>query len=98
MEIVGIEGNTFRMMKERFEECSARLGKMANKHRLNKEWMDSSDLCDMLGVSKRTVQDYRDKGMLPFAQVGHKCYYKIAEIKRLIEQNTIGNQKTRGRK
>ena len=39
------------------------------------DWLHNGDVCRLLNISKRTLQHYRDTGVLPFAQIGHKCYY-----------------------
>jgi DNA-binding transcriptional MerR regulator len=41
-----------------------------------------------MNISKRTLQSYRDKGILPYSQIEHKCYYRVADVRRLLEQNT----------
>ncbi|ETK08951.1 hypothetical protein T230_05880, partial [Tannerella sp. oral taxon BU063 isolate Cell 1/3] len=41
-------------------------------------------VCQLLGISKRTLQHYRDTSVLPFAQIGHKCYYKREDVERLL--------------
>lgn len=48
------------------------------------EWLHNGHVCEILGISKRTLQHYRDTGVLPFSQIGHKCYYKRADIERLL--------------
>ncbi|WP_287335244.1 hypothetical protein [Prevotella sp.] len=30
------------------------------------------------------MQHYRDTGVLPFSQIGHKCYYKREDVERLL--------------
>ena len=47
-------------------------------------WLHNGDVCRLLGISKRTLQHYRDTSVLPFAQIGHKCYYKREDVKRLL--------------
>lgn len=37
-----------------------------------KKWLDNQDVCDVLGISKRTLQTYREKGLLPFSRIRHK--------------------------
>jgi hypothetical protein len=88
MEIVGIEGKTFLRMKERFEEFTRRVRELTDKRRISDEWMNNGDVCRMLNVSKRTLQTYRDKGILHYSQIEHKCYYRVEDIKRLLEQST----------
>ncbi len=38
----------------------------------------------MLNISKRTLQHYRDSSVLPFIQIGHKCYYKREDVETLL--------------
>jgi DNA binding domain, excisionase family len=30
------------------------------------------------------LQHYRDTGVLPFTQIGHKCYYKREDVEALL--------------
>ena len=48
------------------------------------DWLHNGDVCRLLGISKCTLQHYRDTGVLPFAQIGHKCYYKREDVERLL--------------
>ncbi|WP_278622493.1 helix-turn-helix domain-containing protein, partial [Prevotella denticola] len=48
----------------------------------------------LLNISKRTLQHYRDTGVLPFTQIGHKCYYKREDVERLLLSKT-NNSKNR---
>jgi hypothetical protein len=95
MEIIGIEGKTFQRMKERFDEFAHRIKELTDKRRISDEWMDNGDVCRTLNISKRTLQSYRDKGILPYSQIEHKCYYRVEDIKRLLEQNTDSDNLSR---
>ena len=46
------------------------------------------DVCKLLNISKRTLQHYRDTGVLPFSQIGHKCYYKRENVEQLLQTKT----------
>ena len=48
------------------------------------DWLHNGDVCRLLGISKCTLQHYRDTGVLPFAQIGHKSYYKREDVERLL--------------
>ena len=52
------------------------------------DWLHNGDVCRQLNVSKRTLQHYRDTGVLPFAQIGHKCYYKREDVEQLLQTKT----------
>ena len=53
------------------------------------EWLHNGDVCRLLNISKRTLQHYRDTGVLPFSQIGHKCYYKREDVERLLETKSV---------
>ncbi len=49
-----------------------------------KQWMDSQDVLITLNISIRTLQTYRDKGRLPYSQVGQKFFYKPEDVEKLV--------------
>jgi excisionase family DNA binding protein len=49
--------------------------------------MDNQDVCELLHISKRTLQHYRDSGKLPFSQIGAKIYYKASDIDAFLQSN-----------
>lgn len=51
------------------------------------DWLDGSTAEDLLGVSTRTLQHYRDTGILPFSKVGNKIYYKRSDLSAMIERH-----------
>lgn len=55
----------------------------------SKRWLSSEDVCHLLMISKRTLQSYRDRGTLPFAQIGRKIYYKASAIDDYLEAHYI---------
>lgn len=50
-----------------------------------KKWMDTQDVLQILQVGPRTLQNYRDKGQLPYTQVRQKFFYKPEYVERLIK-------------
>lgn len=52
-----------------------------------KKWLDNQDVCDVLGISKRTLQTYRDKGLLPFSQIRHKIFYKPEDVEKFSQSH-----------
>ena len=67
------------------ETCHKTFGEQS-KHT---DWLHNGDVCKLLNISKRTLQHYRDTGVLPFTQVGHKCYYKREDVGRLLETKSV---------
>lgn len=50
-------------------------------------WLDNEDVCRILKISKRTLQSYRDKGLIPYYHIGKKIYYKKSDIDQIIEMS-----------
>lgn len=88
MEFKIIEGRTFEKLKQSLAELLERTNKL-HPSRIKDDWWDNQDVCKFLGISLRTLQSYRDKGLIPYSQIGHKCYYKTADIEHFIESNKI---------
>lgn len=45
---------------------------------------DNQDVCQLLNISKRTLQRYRSSGELPFHSIYHKTYYTESDIHTFI--------------
>lgn len=54
-----------------------------------KKWLSSEEVCHILLISKRTLQSYRDHGILPYAQIGRKIYYKVSDIDDYMDAHYI---------
>ena len=56
-------------------------------------YLSGEDVCKLLHISKRTLQQYRDDNILPYIQIGGKIIYKESDILTILEQN-YNSQKT----
>jgi len=56
---------------------------------LTKNWLTGDEVIHLLGISKRTLQNYRDQRTLSFSQVGRKIYYKASDIDEYLEAHYI---------
>ena len=54
------------------------------------DWITSKDVPTYLGISRRTWQNYRDKKLIPFSQVGRKIWVKRSDLDAFIESACIG--------
>ena len=53
-------------------------------------YLSGEDVCSLLHISKRTLQQYRDDNILPYIQIGGKIIYKESELLKILEQNYTG--------
>jgi hypothetical protein len=51
----------------------------------SKEWLRSSEVRKMLGISHGTLQNLRIKNILPHRRIGGLMYYKYQDILKLLE-------------
>lgn len=74
---------------DRFDKQDKKLYKMDQKrNRLDGELLfDNQDLCQLLNVSKRTLQRYRASGELPYQSLYHKTMYKESDVHKFIREN-----------
>lgn len=52
-------------------------------------YLSGEEVCKALHISKRTLQEYRDKRMIPYISLPGKMLYKESDIVDLLEENYI---------
>ena len=50
-------------------------------------WLNNEQFCEALQISKRSAQNYRDQGMIPYSKVEGKIYYKVTDVEKLLSSN-----------
>ena len=51
------------------------------------KWLDVQQVCLRLSISKRTLQNLRDSGVLPSTKMGGKVFYKPEDIEKMLLLN-----------
>ena len=80
---------TFNDLGRRLETIEAKAEQMhRNQADLRlKRWLDNEEVCEMLAISKRTLQSYREKGLLPYCIIRHKIFYRPEDVQKLLESH-----------
>ena len=76
-----------RVFLSSLEDLSKKVEKIcgANKPSLDGErYYTDKELAVKLKVSRRSLQDYRNNGMLPYIQIGGRILYRASEIERVL--------------
>ena len=47
-------------------------------------WIDKQEILMRLHISNRTLQNWRSKGIIPFARIGKKIFYKESDLTNLL--------------
>lgn len=89
MEIISMDIRTFDSLFSRIREIEEKSEAISRRNEDIglKKWLDSQDVCNILGVSKRTLQTYRDKGLLPFSRIRNKLFYRPEDVENLLQSS-----------
>ena len=61
---------------------------MSNTTESKKEtFLDNQEFLQLMKISKRTAQTWRDEGRISFSQVGNKLYYKLTDVEKLLTEH-----------
>ena len=89
MEYVAIEKSEYEQLLSSIKKTAMGIRTIAEECSINSEWVENGELAEILGLSKRQLQGYRERGVLGFSTIGRKIYYRRDEVERLIKNNTI---------
>ena len=56
------------------------------------EWLTSEEARKILGVSPKTWQNYRDRGIIPFSQTGRKIYVLRSDLDNYLKSHRISRR------
>lgn len=57
---------------------------------LSQEYLTTKSLMVFLGgVSRDFVDDLRESGKLPYCKVGHTVFFRVKDVRNLIEKNRV---------
>ena len=54
--------------------------------------VSGKEVCERLYISPRTLQDYRDRKIIPYTQFAGKILYKASDLEKMLEENYQGSQ------
>ena len=57
-------------------------------------FLTGKEVCERLYISPRTLQDYRDRKIIPYTQFAGKILYKASDLKRMLEECSVLNKLT----
>lgn len=59
------------------------------KQNIQNELLTNQELSQLLSVTTRTLQTYRDKGMIEFIQIGRKVYYSNDAVETFLNNHRV---------
>lgn len=92
MAMVVLPQSVWEDMKSDIQDMKELLIKR-NKEEAGNEWIESIEARKMLGVSPKTWQTYRDRRIIPFAQIGRKILVKKSDLEAFMQEHYIQSEK-----
>lgn len=85
MEVITMQSEAFQAIMKRMDEMNAAL----TQKQKNPEdtFLDNQEFIQLMNISKRTAQAWRDEGIISFSQIGSKIYYRMSDIQKLLTSN-----------
>ena len=75
-----------RIIKEKLDFLIIKINKL-QKNKLDNLIIDNADFIQLMNISNSTAKNWRNKGVIAYSQIESKFYYKVADIKLLLENN-----------
>ena len=87
MRVIQIEERVWCQILEKIDLLSEKVTRLSklSKDKGLQEWLDNQNVCEILSISPRTLQSYRDNGKIGFSQQQHKVLYSPKDIERFIK-------------
>ena len=89
-EIVTIRNHRFREIMDKISRAKILLATCREGYRPpfhGEIYMTGEELMKLLCLSKRTLQDYRDKKIIPYTSIGGKLLYRESDLTRIFDRN-----------
>ena len=80
MEVITIEAKVFKEIIDEIKGIKDLLKSKDLDNPLSERWLINEDLCKTLKISKRLLQSYRDRKLIPFSQINGKIFYKASDV------------------
>ena len=90
--MIQIDRETFQMMlhqiMERFDKIEDKLSRMNRQTSAldGDKLLDNQDMCELLGITKRTLARYRQKKLVTYYMIAGRPYYRSSEVKEFLNR------------
>ena len=85
---LNIDTDDMQVVLSAISSVSRRIKEVAQTHKPlfgGEHFLTGKEVCERLYISPRTLQDYRDRKIIPYTQFAGKILYKASDLERLLE-------------
>lgn len=91
---LNIEADDMQVVLSAISGVSKRIKEVAQTHKPlfgGEHFLTGKEVCERLYISPRTLQDYRDKRVIPYTQFTGKILYKASDLEKILMMNYKNN-------
>jgi len=87
MEVITFDSEAFNQIMDQIKSIGQKIDNNIRKQPLSDVWLDIQETCQLLKISKRTLQAYRDNKVLSYSQIGGKIYFRAVDIEEHLKNH-----------
>ena len=87
---LNMEADEMLVVLSALEGVNRRIKEVAQTHKPlfgGEHYLTGKEVCERLYISPRTLQDYRDRKIIPYTQFAGKILYKASDLIKLLEES-----------
>ncbi len=87
---LNLEADDMQVVLSALEGVNRRIKEVAQTHKPlfdGEHFLTGKEVCERLYISPRTLQDYRDRRIIPYTQFAGKILYKASDLEKILEEN-----------
>jgi tetrahydromethanopterin S-methyltransferase subunit G len=85
MEAIILSTQQYKELVNRLDTLNKKLEE--NQKSPTDTFLDNQEFLQLMNISKRTAQTWRDEGIVSFSQIGSKIYYRMSDVQKLLDKN-----------
>ena len=85
MEVIILSTQQYTDLVNRLEILNKKLEEKQKKPEAT--FLDNQEFIQLMHISKRTAQTWRDSGVISYSQIGSKIYYRMSDVQKLLDTN-----------
>ena len=86
MEILSENSPEFKEIHHALDTLEEKISSLVTQT-ARQEILSSNEACQLLGVSKRTLNRYRDNLSLPHSRIGDKVFYRLDDLQKFLDKH-----------
>ncbi|MBW4867039.1 helix-turn-helix domain-containing protein [Prevotella salivae] len=87
---LNMDSDEMQVVLSALKGVSKRIKEVAQTHKPlfgGEHFLAGKEVCERLYISPRTLQDYRDRGIIPYTQFAGKILYKASDLEKMLKDN-----------